>query len=236
MALDILLLLILLSLYYAYVLKKAHIRFCRSVLFVNHDPQVYATVNNGIEFDTTVTGRLLAEALAVKLAFTVGRGLTACVHAQEKTITVKTERDGSRRLMSALALTKSLPILGSPLGVRMCVVGKAGDVSGGAVEQAVVSTSEPLRVRNEGIDVTLDLLLDGDSASLEEEEHRVRVSVVRPQLLENELEMSRVEVSAGAFSARLACISMHAYAMVCLAVIFVSVVAVVCWVRSMHCT
>ena len=95
--------------------------------------------------------------------------------------------------LSASVFTKSLPILGSPLGVRMSVVGNTAEESDEAVEQAEVSTS-PLRVRNQGIDLMLDLLLDADADASEQ----LRVSVVRPQLLQDELEISRVEVAAGA--------------------------------------
>ena len=152
-----------------------------------------ATWKHGFKFETTATGQLLSDALAVQLAFAVGRGAMVHTDVQSKSLAVRSARGASPRLLSALAFTKSLPILGSPLGVRMSVVGNTAEESGETVQQAEVSTS-PLRVRNQGMDLMLDLLLDADADASEQ----LRVSVVRPQLLQDGLEISRVEVAAGA--------------------------------------
>ena len=151
-----------------------------------------ATWKHRFKFETTATGQLLSDALAVRLAFAVDPGVMVHTDVESKSLAVRSARGASPQLLSASVFTKSLPILGSPLGVRMSVVGNTAEESDEAVEQAEVSTS-PLRVRNQGIDLMLDLLLDADADASE----RLRVSVVRPQLLQDELEISRVEVAAG---------------------------------------
>ena len=152
--------------------------------------QVHACWKREFKFETTANGQLLSDPLAVRVAFAVARGVTVCTDAAGESFSVRTAPDSSQPLMSALAFTKSLPILGSPLGVRVSVVSNA---AGDAVQQAEVSTS-PLRVRNQGIDVMLDVLLEDEA----EASRQLRVLVARPQVLQNDLEISRVEVSAGA--------------------------------------
>ena len=138
------------------------------------------------KFETTASGQLATLPVAARVAVTMGRGVVVCADAQQKSFAVRTVRDGPQQLVSVSLSTKSLPIL-SLLGVRVSIVGKAT-----ALQQAKVSTS-PLRVRNEGIDVLLDVLFDAavDTSGL-------RVSVFRPQMLEGDLEISRVEVESGA--------------------------------------
>lgn len=119
-------------------------------------------------------------------------GLEVGTDAAAQKFSVSSAPESSEALISALAFTKALPILGSPLGVRVSVVGNATEVAGGAVRQAEASTS-PLRVRNGGIDLVLDVLMEDDV----EAGGQLRVSVVRPQVLETDLEISRLEVSAG---------------------------------------
>ena len=125
-------------------------------------------------------------------------GLVVGTDAAGQKFAVSSAPGSSEALISVLAFTKALPILGCPLGVRMSVVGNAtatevaAGAAGGAVRQAEASTS-PLRVRNEGIDLVLDVLLEDDAEGGEQ----LRVSVVRPQVLETDLEISRVEILAG---------------------------------------
>ena len=138
------------------------------------------------KFETTASGRLATLPVAARVAVAMGRGVVVCADVQQKRFAVRTVRDASPQLFSVSVSTKSLPIL-SLLGVRVSVVGKAT-----AVQQANVSTS-PLRVHNEGIDVLLDVLLDADVDT-----SGLRVSVFRPQMLEGDLEISRVEVESGA--------------------------------------
>ena len=157
--------------------------------------QVHARWKHGFRFESTATGHLQSDKtlpLATRLVVAVSRGVVVRTDALHKNFAVGTDRDASQELASALVSTKSLPILGYPLGVRVSVVGKAAAVAGDAVQQAEVSTS-PLRVHNHGIDVILDLLLDDDADALQQ----LRVSMVRPRLLEDGWEISRVEVSAG---------------------------------------
>ena len=157
--------------------------------------QVHARWKHGFRFESTATGHLLSDntlSFATRVVVAVGHGVVVRTDALHKNFAVGTDRDASQELASALVSTKSLPILGYPLGVRVSVVGKAAAVAGDAVQQAEVSTS-PLRVHNHGIDVILDLLLDDDADALQQ----LRVSMVRPQLLEDGWEISRVEVAAG---------------------------------------
>ena len=170
--------------------------------------QVDASWIQEFKFETTATGQLLlsdaaALPVAVRAAVALGRGMTVSTDGECKNFRVRTARGGSQELLSALVFTKSLRILGSPLGVRVSVVGKSGDAAAAAdgVEQAEVWTS-PLRVRNEGIDLVLDVLLNDDNADadvLEEQQQRqrLRVSVVRPQLVHDDVEISRIEIAAG---------------------------------------
>ena len=138
------------------------------------------------KFETTASGQLATLPVAARVAVAMGRGVVVCADVQQKkTFAVRTVHDASPQLFSLSVSTKSLPIL-SLLGVRVSVVGKAT-----AVQQANVSTS-PLRVHNEGIDVLLDVLLDADVDT-----SGLRVSVFRPQMLEGDLEISRVEVGSG---------------------------------------
>ena len=148
--------------------------------------QVDASWKREFKFETTASGRLATLPVAARVSVAMGRGVVVCADVQQKRFAVRTVRDASPQLFSLSVSTKSLPIL-SLLGVRVSVVGKAT-----AVQQANVSTS-PLRVHNEGIDVLLDVLLDADVDT-----SGLRVSVLRPQMLEGDLEISRVEVESGA--------------------------------------
>ena len=154
--------------------------------------QVSARWKRQFTFGTTANGEVLSDALAVQVSFDMARGLVLGADAAGQNFSVSSAPDSSEALISALAFTKALPILGSPLGVRMSVVGNATEVAGGAVRQAEASKL-PLRVRNEGIGLVLDVFLEDDV----EAGQQLRVSVVRPQVLETDLEISRVEVSAG---------------------------------------
>ena len=137
---------------------------------------------------------MLSDSLAVRVSFDINSGLVLGTDAAVQNFSVSSAPDSSEPLISALASTKALPILGFPLGVRMSVVGNATEVAGGVVRQAEASKS-PLRVRNEGINLVLDVFLEDDVEGGEQ----LRVSVVRPQVLDTDLEISRVEVSAGVF-------------------------------------
>ena len=173
---------------HAFQIAFSHSNEC---LVLNH--QVNACWRREFKFETTANGQLLSDVVAVRVAFAMSSGVTVCADMEDKSFSVSTTPDSSESLISALVFTKSLPILGSPLGVRVSVVGNATEVAGGVVQQAQVSTSPP-RVRNPGIDLMLDMLLEDDA----EGPGQLRVSVVRPQALQSDLEISRVEVSAGA--------------------------------------
>ena len=153
-----------------------------------------ASWRHEFKFETTAKAQVLSNEVALRAAFAVARGVMVCADPRSMSFAVRTALDASQQMISALVFTKSLPILGSPLGVRVSVVGNATDVVGDAVQQLEVSTSPP-RVRNHGIDLMLDLLLDADADAPQ----KVRALVVRPQVLEKDVEISRVEVSAGAF-------------------------------------
>ena len=143
------------------------------------------------KFETTASGQLATLPVAARVSVGMGRGVSVCADVQQKSFAVRTVRDASQQLVSASVSTKSLPILSS-VEVRVSVIGKATNAVAGDAVQASVSTS-PLRVDNQGIDVLLDLLLDADVDT-----SGLRVSVVRPQMLEGDLEISRVEVESGA--------------------------------------
>lgn len=163
--------------------------------------QVNASWKREFKFETTVAGQLLsglALPLAVQVALSVGKGVMVCTDVQHQSFTLRTARD----VASVSVSTESLPILGSPLGARVSVVGAMDEAADDSAQQAVVTTS-PLRVRNEGIDVMFDLSLEGDFNAPHQQQQRqkqqqVRVSVVRPQLVGDWLEISRIEVAAGA--------------------------------------
>ena len=138
------------------------------------------------KFETTAQGQLATLPVAARVAVAMGRGVVVCADARQQTFAVRTVRDASEQLFSASVSTPSLPIV-PLLGVRLSVVGKAT-----AMQQARVSTA-PLRVHNEGIDVILDVLLDADADT-----SGLRVSVLRPRMLEGGLEISRVAIESGA--------------------------------------
>ena len=146
--------------------------------------------NHGFRFESTATGKLLSETalpLATRVAVSVCRGVVMDVNATQKSFSLRADRDASREVASALVSTKSLPILGYPLGIRVSAVWQAA-----ASQQVEVSTS-PLRVQNRGLDVTMDLFLDDDVDSLQQ----LRVSILRPQLSQNGWEISRLAIAAG---------------------------------------
>lgn len=70
-----------------------------------------ATWKHGFEFETTATGQLLSDALAVQLAFALGRGVMVHTDVESKSLAVRSVRCALSRVLSASVLTKSLPIL-----------------------------------------------------------------------------------------------------------------------------
>ena len=167
---------------------------CAANCFLHARGQVSARWKRQFTFGTTANGEVLSDSLAVRVSFDINSGLVLGTDAAVQNFSVSSAPESSEPLISALASTKALPILRSPLVVRMSVVGNATEVAGGVVRQAEASKS-PLRVRNEGINLVLDVLLEDDVEGGEQ----LRVSVVRPQVLDTDLEISRVEVLAGAF-------------------------------------